>query len=49
MQDGPHIRKGLASAPFDQEGAATLPIGSWVRDGVLSGYVLRSYSARRLG
>jgi PmbA protein len=48
MQERPHIRKGLASAPFDQEGAATRD-RELVRDGVLSGYVLGSYSARRLG
>jgi PmbA protein len=48
MQERPHIRKGLASAPFDQEGAATHD-RELVRDGVLSGYVLGSYSARRLG
>jgi PmbA protein len=48
MQERPHIRKGLASSPFDQEGAATRD-RELVRDGVLSGYVLGSYSARRLG
>ena len=48
MQERPHIRKGLASAPFDQEGAATRD-RELVRGGVLSGYVLGSYSARRLG
>src|SRR5258708_15468243 len=45
MQERPHIRKGLASAPFDQEGAATRD-RDLVRDGGLSGYVLGSYSAR---
>jgi len=48
MHERPHIRKGLASSPFDQEGAATRD-RELVRDGVLSGYVLSSYSARRLG
>src|SRR5213080_2913203 len=48
MHERPHIRKGLASSPFDQEGAATHD-RDLVRDGVLSGYVLSSYSARRLG
>jgi PmbA protein len=48
MQERPHIRKGLASSPFDQEGAATRD-RELVRDGVLGGYVLSSYSARRLG
>src|SRR6202035_5239958 len=34
MQERPHIRKGLASAPFDQEGAATRD-RQLVRDGAL--------------
>jgi PmbA protein len=48
MQERPHIRKGLASSPFDTEGAATRE-RELVRAGVLQGYVLGSYSARRLG
>jgi PmbA protein len=48
MQERPHIRKGLASSPFDEEGAATHD-RELVRDGVLDGYILGSYSARRLG
>ena len=48
MQERPHILKGLASAPFDGEGAATRD-RELVRDGVLDGYVLGSYSARKLG
>jgi PmbA protein len=48
MQERPHIRKGLASSPFDQEGAATHD-RDLVQGGVLAGYVLGSYSARRLG
>ncbi|HEX4648171.1 MAG TPA: metalloprotease PmbA [Steroidobacteraceae bacterium] len=48
MAERPHIPKGLASSPFDQEGAATRD-RELVRDGVLGGYVLGSYSARRLG
>ncbi|HXR91391.1 MAG TPA: metalloprotease PmbA [Steroidobacteraceae bacterium] len=48
MQERPHILKGLASAPFDSEGAATRD-RDLVRDGVLDGYVLGSYSARKLG
>lgn len=48
MQERPHIAKGLASSPFDQEGAATRD-RELVHGGVLSGYVLGSYSARRLG
>jgi PmbA protein len=48
MQERPHILKGLASAPFDGEGAATHD-RDLVRDGILQGYVLGSYSARKLG
>jgi len=48
MQEQPHIRKGLASSPFDDEGVATRD-RDLVRGGVLQGYVLGSYSARKLG
>jgi PmbA protein len=48
LHERPHLPKGLASSPFDQEGAATCD-RELVRDGVLDGYVLGSYSARRLG
>jgi PmbA protein len=48
MHERPHILRGLASSPFDQEGAATHD-RELVRAGVLEGYVLGSYSARRLG
>ena len=48
MHERPHLPKGLASSPFDQEGAATHD-RELVKGGVLDGYVLGSYSARRLG
>jgi PmbA protein len=48
MHERPHLLKALASSPFDQEGAATHD-RELIRDGVLDGYVLGSYSARRLG
>ena len=48
MRERPHILKGLASAPFDDEGAATRD-RELVANGILEGYVLGSYSARRLG
>ncbi|HEY6926543.1 MAG TPA: metallopeptidase TldD-related protein, partial [Steroidobacteraceae bacterium] len=48
IHERPHIPKGLASNPFDDEGAATKD-RDLIRDGVLDGYVLGSYSARRLG
>jgi PmbA protein len=46
--ENPHLEKGLASSPFDSEGVATQP-RHLVQDGVLQGYVLGSYSARKLG
>jgi PmbA protein len=48
MRERPHIPKGLASSPFDDEGVATTD-RDLVRAGVLQGYVLGSYSARKLG
>jgi PmbA protein len=48
MKDLPHIAKGLASSAFDEEGVATQP-REIVRDGVVNGYFLGSYSARKLG
>lgn len=44
----PRLRKAMGSAPFDDEGVATSE-RALVSDGVLQGYVLGSYSARRLG
>jgi PmbA protein len=48
IQELPHIPRGLASSPFDNEGVATQS-RTLVQDGVLQGYVLSSYSARKLG
>jgi PmbA protein len=48
MRERPHIRKAIASSPFDAEGVATRE-RELVRGGVLDGYVLGSYSARKLG
>jgi PmbA protein len=48
LRERPHLRKGLGSAPFDGEGVATRN-RDLVQDGVLQGYVLGSYSARKLG
>ncbi|MDZ4142495.1 MAG: metalloprotease PmbA [Methylotenera sp.] len=44
----PHLKRGLASSPFDNEGVAT-KARQLVKNGVLQGYVLGSYSARKLG
>jgi PmbA protein len=48
ITEQPHLLKAIGSAPFDSEGVATHP-RELVKDGVLQGYVLDSYSARRLG
>lgn len=48
LQERPHIPKAMASVPYDAEGVATSD-RDIVIDGVLEGYVLSSYSARRLG
>ncbi|MFO1350821.1 MAG: metalloprotease PmbA [Gammaproteobacteria bacterium] len=48
IREEPHLTKALGSAPFDSEGVATEP-RDLVRDGVVQGYVLDSYAARRLG
>ncbi len=48
IHEDPLIPRGLASAPFDNEGVATRP-RDFVREGVLESYVLDSYSACRLG
>ncbi len=48
IEEDPLIPRGLASAPFDAEGVATRR-RRLVTGGVLQGYVLSSYSARRLG
>jgi PmbA protein len=44
----PHLPQALASSPYDSEGVRTRD-RDLVRDGVLQGYVLGSYSARKLG
>jgi PmbA protein len=48
IYEDPHLKKGLASSPFDSEGVAT-HARQLVIEGVLQGYVLGSYSARKLG
>ncbi len=48
IREEPHLPRARGSAPFDNEGVATLP-RDVVRDGVLRGYFLGSYSARKLG
>jgi PmbA protein len=48
LSERPHLPGALASAPFDQEGVATRD-RELVAGGMLLGYVLGTYSARKLG
>jgi PmbA protein len=48
LSERPHIARALASAPFDHEGVATSD-RELVSGGVMLGYVLSTYSARKLG
>ena len=48
IREEPHVPRARGSAPFDAEGVATAP-RDVVRAGVLEGYFLGSYSARKLG
>ena len=48
ITEDPHVKKGVASSPFDSEGVAT-HARQLVENGVLQGYMLSSYSARKLG
>ena len=48
IEDVPDIHKGLGSSPFDNEGVR-VQRRTVVENGVLNGYFLSSYSARKLG
>ncbi|MDO8931984.1 MAG: metalloprotease PmbA [Rhodocyclaceae bacterium] len=48
IDEKPHLRKGLASSPFDDDGVATRD-RCVVDGGVLQGYFLSTYTARKLG
>lgn len=48
ISERPYIRKALSSAAFDSEGVMTRD-REIVQQGVLTGYVLSTYSARKLG
>ncbi len=48
IEERPHEPRAMASTPFDDEGVATRR-RKVVRDGVLEGYFLGCYSARKLG
>ncbi|MDQ7981859.1 metalloprotease PmbA [Paraburkholderia sp. SARCC-3016] len=46
--EDPHVPRAMGSAPFDEEGVRTRQ-RSVVKDGVVEGYFLSTYSARKLG
>ncbi|MES2980632.1 MAG: metalloprotease PmbA [Pseudomonadota bacterium] len=48
VAEDPHLRKGKGSAPFDEEGVKTRA-RKVVEGGVVTGYFLSTYSARKLG
>jgi PmbA protein len=48
IEERPHIKKGLASSPFDSEGVATCD-RNIIEAGVLTTYLLTGYSSRKLG
>jgi PmbA protein len=48
ISERPYLAKGLASSPFDDDGVVTRE-REVVEDGVLQGYFLSTYSARKLG
>ena len=47
ITEDPHVRKGKGSAPFDEEGVST-QARQLVQAGVVQGYFLSTYSARKL-
>ena len=48
IEERPYEKQGMASSPFDEEGVATRE-RSIVREGVVEGYFLGTYSGRKLG
>jgi PmbA protein len=48
ITEDPHVVGGVGSAPFDEEGVRTSR-RTVVQDGVVQGYFLSTYSARKLG
>ena len=48
ISERPHLPRGLASSPFDDDGVATRD-REVVENGVLQGYFLSTYSGRKLG
>lgn len=48
IQERPHLKRGLASSPFDNEGVRTEDMDI-ISNGTLEHYLLTSYSSRKLG
>lgn len=48
IDERPHLKKALASSPFDDDGVATRD-RTVIADGVVQGYFLSTYTARKLG
>ena len=48
IAEDPHVVGGVGSAPFDEEGVKTVK-RDVVKNGVVEGYFLSTYSARKLG
>lgn len=48
IKEDPHVIGAMGSSPFDDEGVRTVK-RDVVRDGVVQGYFLSTYSARKLG
>ena len=48
IDENPHIKGAMGSSPFDEEGVRT-HARDVIKDGVLQGYFLSSYTARKLG
>lgn len=48
LREDPFVNKGLGSCPFDNEGVR-VAARDVVKDGVVQGYFLSTYSARKLG
>jgi len=48
IKEDPHVVGAVGSAPFDEEGVRTVR-RQVVKDGVVQGYFLSTYSARKLG
>jgi PmbA protein len=48
IHEDPHVVGGVGSAPFDDEGVRTVK-RDVVKDGVVQGYFLSTYTARKLG